>query len=466
MKTTTQFIFCVFFLIITKGTFAQIENSGLIQSSSCEKIPLRVREVMQQQNVHSTAKKNRSSSRLVTRTYHTYDGNVYSLQDSTTYIYCSNYGYDPTYSLCSNDYYNDNNWSDNFNNMYDSSFHYDAGGNLSARKVINFFGVNHKLMRHYEIYNVNAYYCRTHQYDPNEKRTQFIDSSLSQGSISKRMLQYYYNGAGKLNVYKGFMWTGAAWQQNEIDSLFYDGNGNVIGMSVYDYDNVNAVLTLNQTWNGTYNGANNLISSITDYTVNNQMNDIKWENTFDASNRQLTETILEYKGGTWVNKHRTSYAYAAGIYPVVNQSEKWDSLANSWINLYKMDLTYNASNQVETLVNFTWDTLNSVWAVSGKTTFYYQGYFAESLSGIQSLNADIAIYPVPVQDVLNVDVNLSEKQNSEILVLDMTGKQVLKNVYNMSAKYHVVLSTSSLAPGSYLFIIKGEKGVLSRKFAK
>jgi hypothetical protein len=82
------------------------------------------------------------------------------------------------------------------------------------------------------------------------------------------------------------------------------------------------------------------------------------------------------------------------------------------------------------------------------------------------LEVDIAMYPVPVQNLLNVDVTLPEKQNSEILVLDMTGKQVLKSVYNMSAEFHAVLSTSSLAPGSYLFILKGEKGVLSRKFAK
>ena len=80
----------------------------------------------------------------------------------------------------------------------------------------------------------------------------------------------------------------------------------------------------------------------------------------------------------------------------------------------------------------------------------------------------IEIYPNPVDDLLKVEIGLSENGMMESRVFDNHGKSVLVNPfggnYIKAGKYSELINTSVLTPGQYNLQIKTNNGLINKRF--
>jgi hypothetical protein len=75
------------------------------------------------------------------------------------------------------------------------------------------------------------------------------------------------------------------------------------------------------------------------------------------------------------------------------------------------------------------------------------------------LNDAVNVFPNPMTNFTNVRINLSEKTDVSLQVVDMTGKLAMHKVYeNQNGLFSIVLDASSLNAGTYVLKINaGEK---------
>ncbi len=463
-------IFCLLlFVLAAKGVFAQHSNKKPLPVNLKERMHIKLQEITAQEKNLFPVKKTRSSSRLIARANRMYNGATYDITDSFTYAYNSNYGYDPTPETFETDYINTYLYY-NQNNLYDASKHYmSMGGPLTlSDSTANTFGGNHKLVNNYtDNFAFGMQETYNYQYNANEKKTVELDSMYNNGTINKFKYTFAYNANGKVIELRGSSWDAGAWVEEELDTLIYDGTGRLTQVKVYSYDIPNAIWVNDYLMNYTYNAGNKITAEIAQaWNGASWDNDYKTENIYNAGNKLLSVTSSSWDGANWVYDSKDSFIYAAGNYPVTAINIYWDDMANAWVNSYKNDYTYNAANQIETILNHSWNTGTNTWDISDNATLYYQNYTPESVNTVSELSAELTLYPVPVQDILNIEVSLAEKQNTEIIILDITGNPVLTKVSNTDAKFLQVLNTASLPSGNYILLLKGEKGTLSRKFTK
>ena len=77
-------------------------------------------------------------------------------------------------------------------------------------------------------------------------------------------------------------------------------------------------------------------------------------------------------------------------------------------------------------------------------------------------DGQLNIYPNPVADVLNVDINLSLSGSMELLLYDLSGKLVSQQQISvLSGKEHTTFSFAHLAAGNYVLNAVFEAGAES-----
>jgi len=469
MKAIKQIFFFLLFAAVAKSTFAQQANKKPLPRTLKEGMQMKLHEITSHEKNLFPAKKTRGSSRLIARANRMYNGASFALADSFQYMYNSNYGYDPTKETFDDDYINTFLYY-NQNNLYDVSMHYmDIGGPVMLTdSTVNTFGANHKLLNSYNDYFMGGVAVTyNYQYNANEKKIVELDSINDNGTIDKFKYNFTYNANGKVLELRGSVWNAGAWAEEELDTLVYDGSGNLTQVLGYTYDVPNAVWVKSFNVSYTYSAANKILLEVNQsWNGTGWDNDYRTENIYNAGNKLLSITNSSWNAGNWEYDYKDSFIYAAGTYPATTMSINWDNMANVWVNASRNDYTYNAGNQIETILNNNWNTMNNAWEISDSATLYYQNFTPEAVGTVNTLSADIKLYPVPVSDILNIDVSLPETQKTEIVILDIAGNQVMKKISNTEAKYNETLNTASLPAGNYILLLKGEKGSLSRKFSK
>jgi hypothetical protein len=108
-------------------------------------------------------------------------------------------------------------------------------------------------------------------------------------------------------------------------------------------------------------------------------------------------------------------------------------------------------------------TRNMGSGIPGQKLWVDNLYFSGT-SGIDEENSknDIRVYPNPVKNYLNIDLRSKTGQESEIEILDMTGRSVLSETIN----YFDKIDLSSLENGIYILQVKNKDKVFSKKIIK
>ncbi len=119
-----------------------------------------------------------------------------------------------------------------------------------------------------------------------------------------------------------------------------------------------------------YDPHGNLIQSIReewDTTSNSWINLSKNELTYDAMDRVIVSTSYSWSSGAWVPHTRTNWGYDSNNDLVLQIGQIWEN--GAWVNTYKAEYTYDTNHNIIKSNSFNWE--NGVWVNNWKNTYVY-----------------------------------------------------------------------------------------------
>jgi Secretion system C-terminal sorting domain len=217
---------------------------------------------------------------------------------------------------------------------------------------------------------------------------------------------------------------------------------------------------------------------------------IKYVNTYDVSNRLLTVLASYNYGGILTQYIKDTFAYT-GAYafhtawrehqwdpinsywaPMFNMTkilnglglpdtvyiQSFDSLLNSWVPQTMEKMHYNVSNDPDTLKDYEYNWTSFPATPNFTTVYYYQPYLITT--GTQNVPAvanNIKVYPNPATNIITI-AELNVPQGSGIIVelLNVSGQVVSRQ--GMPWRGEAQVSVKELQPGMYFMSIQDAEG--------
>jgi hypothetical protein len=264
--------------------------------------------------------------------------------------------------------------------------------------------------------------------------------------------------------------------------------------SIYEY-HLGAWHLVSKT-NYTYDGSNNLtqvdqFSNTTDTSMTQPLiGQLKYVNTYDASNRLLTVLTSLYDGTALTAYVKDTFAYSgANSFHTSWREHQWDAINNYWAPVYNMQKHLNSSSLPDTVNSFGFDSLANAWTPSARdvisynsmnnpvtvqayqyswtsfptspdytTTYYYKNYLDASAVQPDVVAAQQGnVYPNPATDMLTVSELGAELGTAVVATFtDMNGRVVIRQ----SGHYYsgMQLGIGELVPGLYILYIADADG--------
>lgn len=292
-------------------------------------------------------------------------------------------------------------------------------------------------------------------------------------------IDYTYNTSNVLVTEISSYWDGFSnnWMPSSKSEYSYLSNGEVNTILYYFYD-WSAVWQLIGKEEYTYNSSNQLlhfIYSLYDSFTLTWQQETKTAYVYNASGdmAQSTEYYWESSLNNWISTHKMEYTYGTSGTLQYEIAYDFDDLSNSWIPSYKVDYNYNFSVPLSDLIVpfwYTWDYMitslvqsafvNNQWIPLYNIALYYA--LQTSTSSLMAEVIPVRIYPNPVADFLDVNIEGGAHAMAEILVMDGRGSVVRAEKFEGQTR----ISMEGLPPALYLYrVVLGNK-VYSGKLIK
>jgi hypothetical protein len=289
-----------------------------------------------------------------------------------------------------------------------------------------------------------------------------------------------YNNSGWLLSSLSQVWDGNTWADTDLYTYIYDDAGNLLGSRVqfywetwinfqqytYTYDGEGNNLTyLEQNWGEnewlnsrfitrTFNQDGITLSEITQEWLNT-WNNISYSTfTYDENNNCLSATWFNWMDNSWENSIFVEYNYDEGMIRGIGYN--WNGSA--WIN-------GDAMLDMQLMINGSANEFCSWWG-SGVDVYYTLLYTGVSeVSNGES--PEYEIYPNPSNQVLYIKFESSGSLNITSNIFDLSGKKIASSDYGIlnPGKQTIVLNTSHLAPGMYIFSLNYGVESFTRRFS-
>jgi hypothetical protein len=267
----------------------------------------------------------------------------------------------------------------------------------------------------------------------------------------------------------------------------YDDNRNLIEeIEYWWYETFNEWIN-NWKWEYSYDVNDNIIEEI-EYVWNETLTswdpDYKYGYFYNGGGN-MSEVIYYYWDGvsTWINDWKYEYFHDANENIAEEIEYRWDESSTSWIQDYKYEYTYDNSLNVNnlilpffeawfinsyykngkllTILETDWDSNSSVWYNAYRADYYYSDFSITSLSD-HTKEFNGKIFPNPVNNILNVRINLNKEVDFSIF--DNTGEKVLSGKLFDSV---MEIDISHLHYGLYILELKSDTQIVfSKKFIK
>jgi hypothetical protein len=148
--------------------------------------------------------------------------------------------------------------------------------------------------------------------------------------------------------------------------------------------------------------------------------------------------------------------------------ETWLSKNNgvTWVQIGQGD-GLSAAKFITPSIGYAGEGL-SVGQDHGTKIFKYAGSPLAGLFTPTDLNAKITVFPNPVVDKLNIDINFSVPSSEFVILLNsLDGKLVMDRKVTQSGKiYQDELDLKSIAPGTYILTISSAEGHTTKTIIK
>jgi hypothetical protein len=432
-----------------------------------------MRLLRHQNALTESGKKTRSASRLIAEAYampgtsdrdtvrHFYSSMAYGFDPTTTLFW----GFEPGLFVSIFEQY-----TGLINNAPDLSVTWLNNGTLTVTDSTRYtFDANHRCLSD-EFFDV-AFNSRTktvYTYGPNNLITSMIDSNYDGATLTEvnRMLMTY-TAQNRLQTLQQdtLNLSNSTWGTTMLDSMFYDAGNRLSRLNMYNYNVANSQWEPMYGYRYTYNAANKVVVDTAAFWNSGSWMDVGIDNhLYDASNRRLSITRRSFAGMGWDLQERDSMEYAgANPYPHTVLKQNYNM---GWEWTQRNRYSYNAGYQVTVDSAFSYNMMSASWTPSDVNWYYYETYNPSSVGNQPELNAEVSLYPVPVQEQLNVTFKREDDAPMNWQIRAADGRVLQQGETGAQSSGHIRVSLLGMPAGLYLFALQGAEGSMIRRFEK
>jgi hypothetical protein len=399
--------------------------------------------------------------RIIGQTYLTYNGSAFEAVDSTTYSYSGGRG-----GLLTPD-----ELSDKYTN-FDESIIYAfnaSSGNYSSELMRRqtFDANNNSVLYSYFDWKVQGvpvpYWKDSWRYHYDYNSANMIESCIRQRWID-----------------------GGIWEDHVVYENIYDANDNVSEMNANGYtilfsynvdnkiiqrtDNVSAgwggPWLSNHRVNFTYDSNGRLDNYVIQIWNGGWVDSVKLSYTYNASDIVAATESL-WLNNTWTNSGINNFTYDVNHNRLSDVRLNWDAGQGAYVNAYRTLYTFNSNNQPTKVITSTWDAGGSSWQFTTddyQLRYYYEAYSPTDVHEVEASKLDMAIYPIPAQNEVNVDMKWETAQPYTISIFDVQGKLWKNFMEPATTTAHKNIGVNDLPSGNYFIKISGKEGQRTQKF--
>ncbi|MBK7764262.1 MAG: T9SS type A sorting domain-containing protein [Bacteroidetes bacterium] len=389
-----------------------------------------------------------------------------------------------------------------WNNLYRYTYILNANDKISMQVRENYIGS--------AWVNNNRY---TYTYDANGNTTEVLYETWNGSAWSPvgKIVYSGYNTQNKYSLMLTYTWNGSAWMNSTKDQYQYYSNGyHTQYIEKYSWDISNVTWDSMERFYLTYNMDS--VSSLTrsvpgssgwildsrkmyNYTTSpfllTEYKTEIWDTTqspaaWKGSQRiNYTYTIADklekattdfFIGGAWVPDSRSNYTYDVSQKLI----EYYDEIYSSgWQNNSSELYTYTGSNRTKEMkyiwsgawvhnqtIDYDFDANDNtiyrlISSISGATAtsvnrdYYYYQSFTVGLNDVLHNESSIKLYPIPVANQLQMDIESESSTMMEASVQDMNGHTILYVTQSLAiGKNHLQIDVQALPNGIYFLVSK------------
>ncbi|MGC1471352.1 MAG: T9SS type A sorting domain-containing protein [Psychroserpens sp.] len=324
------------------------------------------------------------------------------------------------------------------------SYHYDNGGSKETRLVASNFPEGQTTYQFYKVYNEinNIVSSEGQSWD-----------AQNSAWLNEAKVGYQYNASNAINFTDIQYYNQDLMVYEDISRQYITYEGDNVTMTIdQEYDTVLSEWQNKDRYTYIYN-SQNLLETIHEYQWNtvSSMWEVTIRNTFMYdTNDLLVETLIEYESNnSWIETKRIYRTYI-GLLEVEVLNTFWNLSIGEWENSTKELSTYDSNGNKTIFIIEDWNPSNSTWNLDYKEEYTYEEAVSLSVADVNKMT--IKMYPNPVKDIINIELNDNDLSKKTISIYGIDGK-LLMSTFSKPNDNLIQLNLEALKSGIYFLRI-------------
>ncbi|MBK9735083.1 MAG: T9SS type A sorting domain-containing protein [Saprospiraceae bacterium] len=265
-----------------------------------------------------------------------------------------------------------------------------------------------------------------------------------------------YGVSGEFTTYKNSIWT-----KTSLGRIFHSSDKGQNWQEISAPENIPGNLGLVCDENL------NLYASYSDFDANTfqifvkQLNSSTWKKITPIENLGYISGFSVIPGTNALILNAGIFGIAASFQTVAstNGGQTWNTVASNEGNQYGFVEFSNA------FTGYACEIPQSFELPSNRV-FKYNGSPLSGLLSQHILDAEVSVYPNPASDVLHIKVTSEKSNDYWILINDVNGSLLYKQVMTQGASFQSSINVSDLPVGAYILSIANKNGASIHKFIR
>ncbi|GIZ07345.1 T9SS type A sorting domain-containing protein [Flavobacterium sp. UMI-01] len=178
---------------------------------------------------------------------------------------------------------------------------------------------------------------------------------------------YDYDGNNNLVAETDLEWINGAWKNRSKTTYVYDGNNKVTEKLGQDWNATTNMFENSYKDNYTYSNGKLVGQESKVWENSSWVNEWKVELTYNGNNLPESALFYNWDGTQWELDSRETLVYNVNNKMTENLTENWEN--SQWVNSYKTLITYNGSNKIIATRGADWDKFNNLWVEVDKMDY-------------------------------------------------------------------------------------------------
>ncbi|MEO8086903.1 MAG: T9SS type A sorting domain-containing protein [Bacteroidota bacterium] len=269
-------------------------------------------------------------------------------------------------------------------------------------------------------------------------------------------LTYLYNASGKESTRLTESWVNGGWENQSIDSSFYNNINLVSGSRYYSWVPATNSWRHDSYMNHTY-AADSTETSFENYYFTGIP--IRYTYIYNNFKKPIQLIVQNYMNASWENSTLFNFEYDAARALSKEELKVWNTASNSWMNHDVYEYTNDNTGRHNISLNTEWNNATGAYAESHKTT-YIGG--CQRTTGVKDITASSAnnfsVTPNPASGLLTIKAEKTEIKNIDLF--NEAGQKVISKAGNTTAgsRLQTDIDISLLPPG--LYVVKVNDGAV------